>query len=374
MIGYLYLKSEAALVQLQLKENELKEKFPIIEIMRFMGNKKYLIDFIVPEIIKETNIGDTIFDLTAGTQSISYALKKRNQIYSNDVLTSSYTVGKAFVENNKLNLIRPENLRRLKILFDNNLNEKKYSFFYDNYPDTYFSAEQCLEIDSIRYAIDYSFFSDYEKAILLSGLIYSMCYAQSSPGHFAQFMPKDHPRVIKLRKISIFEQFEKKINEIHIVCSKFENKVFNCDYRDIFNKKKYINYIKNTKLFYLDPPYTAEQYSRFYHLLETVVKYDSPDLQHKAKYRTDRFKSAFSYKTKVKEEFEYVLSKISEYKDKKIIISYSNNGLVLESELKNICKKYFTNVSILRKKYDHCTQGKGKIDFVYEILLICNNI
>jgi len=49
---------------------------------------------------------------------------------------------------------------------------------------------------------------------------------------------------------------------------------------------------------YLDPPYTADQYSRFYHLLETLARGDRPGIDSvKARYRSDRFRSAFSLRT-----------------------------------------------------------------------------
>jgi len=33
----------------------------------------------------------------------------------------------------------------------------------------------------------------------------------------------------------------------------------------------------------LDPPYSGEQYSRFYHVLETATKYDNPEIDKELK-------------------------------------------------------------------------------------------
>ena len=84
-----------------------------------------------------------------------------------------------------------------------------------------------------------------------------------------------------------------------LVMNRFNNKSFNLDYKELFK----CNEFKNVSCVYIDTPYTGEQYSRFYHILETVAKYDNPKLEFKAKYRTDRFMSNFSLRSTVKQEF-----------------------------------------------------------------------
>ena len=39
---------------------------------------------------------------------------------------------------------------------------------------------------------------------------------------------------------------------------------------------------------YADPPYTRDHYSRYYHLLDTLLLYDYPDPVGKGQYRLDR--------------------------------------------------------------------------------------
>jgi len=122
---------------------------------------------------------------------------------------------------------------------------------------------------------------------------------------------------------------------------------------------------------YLDSPYSQEQYSRFYHVLETVVKYDNPEVNFKAKYRNDRFQSDFCYKNRVKQEFENIF----EYCEKNkinLVISYSNKG-VLESEtLEKLCREYFTDVEMRAVDYKHSTQGKGTNN-LQELIFCCRS-
>lgn len=319
-----------------------------------MGNKNRLLDCIIPEIEKITNQGDTVCDMMAGTNVIGYALKNRNRIISNDIQHYSYIIGKALVENNDCDVNAEQAAKELTCYYEDNMGNSHFTFFRDNYSDTYFSRKQCIDIDSIRYAIE-NVRNDYIKSLYLCSLMNVMCKVQSTPGHFAQFMPKDHPRIISLREMDVWKLFLEKCNDFcNIVKNNYKNKAYNLDYRELFNK----DIINEVKCFYLDSPYTTEQYSRFYHVLETVTKYDSPELTHKALYRVDRYKSKFCYKSDVKQEFEYIMKFIAE-RGARLVISYSNKGVVSIEELKKLANEYFTKIKVVDIDYAHSTQGKG---------------
>lgn len=327
-----------------------------------MGNKEKLLDYIIPEIEAITLPGDVICDLMAGTNSIGYALKKRNIIISNDIQTYSYVIGQALLSN--YDIPTNEQLKDLiTIKYEENKILKKFSFFQENYTDTYFSEHQCIDIDSIRYSAETlkSPLKDYVLTLLMS----VMCKVQSSPGHFAQFMPKDHKRIIPLREKNVYELFyEKNLDFKNFVQSEYTNKVFNQDYNILLKN----DLIDTVECFYLDSPYTTDQYSRFYHVLETVVKYDYPILEHKAKYRNDRIKSKFSSRNTVKNEFEKIISFVAQNK-KKLVISYSNKGILDSDELIELANRYFNDVKVKFIDYKHSSQGNGNIK-IKEMLLI----
>lgn len=343
-------------------------KLDQIYVTRYMGTKLNLLNFIIPKILKEVETGDTIFDIMAGTQSIGYSLKYNNRIFSNDIQEYSYYIGKALIENNSANISKISAITELKNNYIQNIQNKKFNLFSKTYSDTYFSAMQCDEIDSIRFAIE-KIDDEYKKALYLTCLMYAMGYAQSTTGHFAQYLPPTHGRVIPLRKINIWNVFLDKCDNIKVKFSKFENKCFNNDYKDFFRMPELENFLKQAKLVYVDPPYTAEQYSRFYHILETLVKYDYPEVMAKGKYRKDRYFSGFSQSSKVKDEFQVMIKNFSTYKVK-LAISYSNKGLIPITDITNICHNYYGNVSLSTFNYKHSTQGKGNLK-VKEFLIIC---
>ena len=336
--------------------------YDYVHTIRYMGNKGNILDFLIPEIENITEPGDIICDIMAGTNSIGYALKKRNIIYSNDIQYYSYVIANFMLGNHpipSIDFCHDE----IDSQFDINKIEKKYTFFQSNYTDTYFSGEQCEEIDCLRYAIDQA--GENNRNYYLTLLMSAMCDAQSTTGHFAQYLDKDHRRVKVLRAMSIVDLFYKKMKSFdNFVISKYENRTFNLDYKDLFKLES----MNDVKLFYLDSPYTSDQYSRFYHLLETVCKYDYPELSYKAKYRNDRIQSDFCYKGRVLSEFENIISFCKKH-NAKLVISYSNHGVAAVEDIKTIAQKYYDKVNVKNLDFKHSSQGKGNIK-INEVLFI----
>lgn len=332
-----------------------------------MGNKNKLLNFIIPHILNNSSKNDVICELMAGTSCVSYALKNKRKIYTNDIQYYSYIISNALIKNNSKVISSESAINDLEEKYQMNLKSHKYNFFEKNYSDTYFSSKQCIEIDSIRYAINY--IKDiYIKSLYLVALMHAMCVCEATSGHFAQYLPSDHPRLKKIKCRSIWDEFLKKCNNFKkIVFSKYENKCFNLNYMNLIELPEF----DDVSLVYIDPPYTGEQYSRFYHVLETICKYDNPKLEFKGLYRTDRFTSNFSLKTKAFDEFEKLFSALAS-KNKKIVLSYSTKGLIKEYEMEYLLKKYFKYCETERTSYNHSTQGKGSIH-LEELLFIAYN-
>ena len=327
-----------------------------------MGNKTKLFNFILPKIEDVTEEGDTICDLMCGTSSIGYALSQRNVIISNDFQKSSSVVSEALLLTKNVPTMN-EIHADIDNSFQENMKQQHFNFFYKEYSDTYFAPNQCLQIDSIRFAI--SKVSKNKQSLYLTFLMSAMCKAQSTPGHFAQFLKKDCKRVQPLRRYDLLKLFYEKACEFQTIpISKYKNIVFNKDYNDLLNN----SLLKKVKCFYLDPPYTTDQYSRFYHILETVCLYDSPKTSCKAKYRERRKKSNFCYKNLVYKEFEKVISFAHSNKSS-LIISYSNHGVAVPEKILEIGKKYYNNFSLVFEDYKHSSQGSGSIK-IFECLII----
>lgn len=334
-----------------------------MQTIRYMGNKNRLLNEIIPEIEKITAPGDTICDLMAGTNAVGYALKNRNIIISNDIQYYSFVVSHFLLDNVNYPL-SDEVHDQIDRHFEKNIKDSEFSFFVDNYSETYFSTMQCAEIDSLRYAI--SKVEEKHRYAYLVALMNAMCKAQSSPGHFAQYLDKSNKRVASLRKQSINELFYDKVADFSSVNkSDYENICLNMDYKRLLDEE---GIMKKVDCFYLDSPYTSDQYSRFYHILETVCKYDFPKLSFKARYREDRQRSNFCYKGSVTSEFKNIIE-FAFKNNSNLVISYSNRGVLGQESLMEICAGIYPKVKVKEIQYKHSSQGKGPVG-VKELLFI----
>jgi len=105
-------------------------------VMKYMGSKKAILDFVANELIKLTNPGDILVDLMAGTHTIGYALKKRCKLVANDIQRYSRVIGETLLNYNPeprfegmlLDIFRRffiANMRHLADLFDYGLRREQ---------------------------------------------------------------------------------------------------------------------------------------------------------------------------------------------------------------------------------------------------------
>lgn len=407
-----------------------KNDMDMITIINYQGSKKNLLNFIHSNLDEYINEDDVILDIFSGTSSVAYSYKATNTVYANDAELYGSTIASALLGNkvfddinDKINgylakynnpssmysewidkereLIEANDIDGLIGLYDRiptvwKNGEKyfdsnnEYSLFMKYYSTSYFGIKQARDIDSLRFSIE---FCD-SKEVLLSCLFYAMkeCVF-SKDGHMAQPLDlrKNEKRLFKLRKKDVVQLFFEKLEDFKddkFVKTSRNNKVFNLDYQNLID-----NYeeIKNVTVIYADPPYTDMQYSRYYHLLNTVIEYDYPDLTisnggyTKGLYLDNRFQSQLSKKSTCLNAME----KLIEY-------SYRNNILLAISfayprnvnrqktdryvmnidDLIDVCKKYYSADRVVVKKqdYKHSNNRNSESKRVLEYLIICERV
>lgn len=246
--------------QRTLFKTEQKNDTFNIESRRYIGSKSKLSDWIMYLINNEIKEKlETFADVFAGTASVTKAsLKYFDKIITNDFLHANNVIYKAFFENSlwdrqKLNEII-ENFNNL---------ETKYiseNYFSKNFGGKFYHENTAKKIGHIRNEIENlkSELNDKEYNILLTSLIYTIDKIANTVGHFDAY-----------RKIKISEpKFQLKL----IKPFKTEKvEIYKEDANQLVRKIK-------TDVAYIDPPYNSRQYSRFYHLYETLIKWDNPKL------------------------------------------------------------------------------------------------
>jgi adenine-specific DNA-methyltransferase len=312
--------------------------------VRYLGNKARLVDKI--EIfLKENNVTGSVFcDLFSGTGTVSDYFKDRYRIIANDFMTYAkiLTLAKLknenvpeFINFNKKYKTNPFDYFNNKyyILKENSFVAKTYTPLADR---RFLTTENGIKIDGIRQDIENFYMleilKENEYFFLLASLVESVTKFSNTSGTYEAFLKKWDPRSLKDFIITPLEMRHTKINTNNTVFSNDSNQLI----REITGD-----------ILYIDPPYTVTEYSSAYHLLETVVRYDFPEVAGiTARRQKERKLSNYTRKLAL-DTFEDLIRQ-AEFKH--IIISYSNESIISIDDLVLMLKKYAINNYISIKR------------------------
>lgn len=387
--------------------NELKFDYKIIsnDIQKYSNLiNKILLSSTINKTIMEVSIKNDILENESYKKNISYLsnifkeqLEKEREIIKNNnfELLAEFISSQLFYDGT--NYIKGINLEFDKV-YENVLkffniknieqikkNREYYMLFSLYYLNGYFSLFQCNVIDSVRYAID-KIDNEEKKQYLLFLLLHAISEVTCSVGkQFAQPLKlKDKnlkikelsaKRCIRDWKLDIIEKMENMHEKFskEIKVGLYINEVYNLEIDSLLFMLKE----KKGLIYYLDPPYTIEHYSRFYHVLEVLVDYNYPKLEKRiikgreqllnGRYPINRFQSPLSIISKAKEQFERMFKSISE-SESKLVLSYSdaeNEGrsrVVTRNDLIKLLEKYFKKVEIYEIEHNYKKLNKDELN------------
>jgi len=336
--------------------------------MKYIGNKKRLLDFIDTVVVSENLPNAGIFiDIFTGTTNVAqYYKKKGYQIITNDFMTYSYIFQQVYIKNNcypkfenlmKIKYINPKiglflskkEPLDLVLKYLNKLPEKE-GFIFENYAPggsfnrQFFSNENAKKIDVLRNEIELwkneNIINEVEFYILLASLIDAADFVANISGTYGAYL--------KIWRSMALKKIEMKPPAI--IEGTLKHEIFKYDSNDLIRKIK-------GDILYVDPPYNARQYAPNFHVLETIACWDNPVIKGKTGLRPyENQKSLFSQKTKCKQVF----SDLIEHAEVKfILVSYNNEGIIPDHYIKEVLnqkgklKTFFKEYRRFRTEKDH---------------------
>ncbi len=321
---------------------------------RYIGNKYKLTNWIF-SILNKERYGYSFADIFAGTGVVGATASRHfTKIILNDFLHSNHIIYKAFFakgtwsEKKIRALISSYNLIPAGRLSEN--------YFSKHFGGKYFSNNSAKVIGFIRQNIEEikPRLTQKEYSILIASLLYSADKIANTVGHYDAYFKNRllrdnfHMRMIyptPIKSLSIFQE-----DASHLV------------------KKIKVDVV------YIDPPYNSRQYSRFYHILETLVKWDSPNLYGEA-LKPPRENMSDYCRESAKSRFAELIKDINA---KYIAVSYNNtynskshssqNKITLE-EIKNILSEK-GQTKIFEKNYRYFNTGNTNFNNHKEYLFV----
>ncbi|KKR00606.1 MAG: D12 class N6 adenine-specific DNA methyltransferase [Candidatus Nomurabacteria bacterium GW2011_GWD2_39_12] len=336
----------------QVKENHIQ-----LHNRRYIGNKHKLIEWIFSIINKECG-GNSFADVFAGTGVVSaVATKHFKKILLNDFLHSNYIIYRAFFgkeawDKNKIDNI----IKSYNNIYGGDLED---NYFSKNFGGKFFSNNSAKIIGFIRENIEENKnnLTEREYFMLIASLLYTADKIANTVGHFDAYFKKDFVNdsffmkpidPIDTQEISIFQE------DTNVLAKKIKADVV-----------------------YIDPPYNSRQYSRFYHVLETLTKWDKPKLYGVA-LKPDPENMSDYCRANAKEKFAELVRDIDA---QFLVVSYNNtydsksnsskNKITLQEIEKILQAKGKTKV--FEKNYKHFNAGNTNFNNHKEYLFVTKN-
>ena len=245
-----------------------------------------------------------------------------------------------------------------------------YNLCSITYADGYFGLLQSIEIDSARYALDHAYTHGVINNDQFRWLLIALCQAAgriaSTTGHFAQFLSVNANNLstyIGQRNKSFRDTWMQCLQHLRPVGSglwRKKNRVFNRESLSLLGILR-TNKVRPA-IIYADPPYTDDQYSRYYHVWETLVKYDYPRSEGAGRYRPDRFQTPFSRVEDVGWAFTELIRR-SAALGADLVLSYPKSGLLHRAGhmVPSLMAPYYSKIALaLEFPHKHSTMGASK--------------
>jgi adenine-specific DNA-methyltransferase len=239
----------------------------------------------------------------------------------------------------------------------------KMPLIASTYSGTYFGVRQALSLDNLRQSIqtarNIGLLSKWQFSAALTAVLSAASAVVHSAGkHFAQPLNSGSSKNSRFLERRLLDDRTMSVEkEFLLACRKINDHASLPNKGHMAFKMTAESFMSNetnpADLYYLDPPYTAQQYSRFYHLLETICTYEFPQLLHDGKlttglYPNQRYKSDFSSRTKAAMAFGKLIEGAKK-RNAGVLISYSkstedsqgNARMISLDHLVKICKDSF---------------------------------
>lgn len=298
--------------------------------MRYIGSKTKLLGFI-EGVIKEKcgDISQMVFcDLFAGTCSVSRHFKPLcKHIITNDLELYSHVLALNYVCNNvevdyQDLFAKMNNLTPVVGKITENFSP------HGQYGRKFFTTQNATKIDAIRQEIEN--YTGPEKNLLLCSLIESADIIANTTGVYGAYLKEFNSRAQQAFILKPYLFAKGATSDCH-----------NEDANSVIEKI-------SGDILYLDPPYNTRQYSSNYHILNYICSYDfqikknlnkqtGQQEESKTGLSEDYNRSDYSSRANAAASLDSLIAKS---KFKYIFMSYNNEGLISQQEVKNIFSKY----------------------------------
>jgi adenine-specific DNA-methyltransferase len=280
-------------------------------MIKYLGSKRLLVPAIV-RVAKALPGVSRVLDLFSGTSRVGHALKREGfDVVANDHLAYAATLARCYVQADAVRWREPAErlLRELAAL------PASPGYFTETFCERsrFFQPRNGARVDAIRESIAARGLDPELEAIALVSLMEAADRVDSTTGVQMAYLKQWAPRAanpLELRVPAILPGGGLALElEAEVAAGEVE-----------------------VDLAYLDPPYNQHRYVGNYHIWETLVRWDKPEVYGVAckSVASRDVSSPFNSKRQIRDGFARVLDRV---RAKHLLVSFSDEGYLGRDEL-----------------------------------------
>jgi len=283
-------------------------------VIKYIGSKRVLVPWIV-ETIHGLARARTVLDLFSGTARVGHALKRAGlEVTANDHNAYAAVLGRCYVGADARKLRRPAEqlVRELARV------RPRAGWFTETYCERsrYFQPHNGAKIEAIRTAIARKGLAPALEAVLLTSLMEAADRVDSTVGLQMAYLKQWAPRS--------YNALELRVPDV-------------LDGAGAASELDAIEAVRAGRwdVIYLDPPYNQHKYLGNYHVWETLVRWDEPEVYGVACKRTDcrTRRSAFNSRVTIAGALAEI---VAAARARWLVVSFSDEGFVDRAAMRAI--------------------------------------
>lgn len=277
-------------------------------LIKYLGSKRTLLPRIV-ELVRSLPEVRSIIDLFSGTSRVGHALKGAGfQVFANDHNAYAECLGRCYVQSD-----RDDHLKDVqRLVSELNALSGKPGYFTETFCEKsrFFMPKNGARVDAMRDRIEELAVSDELKSILLVSLMEAADRVDSTTGVQMAYLKSWAPRAsndIQLRVPDVLPRAAAGKGHAYGLDALRAVEVLEAD------------------VAYIDPPYNQHKYLGNYHIWESLVLWDRPEVYGVACKRIDcRDRgSVFNSRPNARAAFNEIVEKV---RARFLVVSFSNEG------------------------------------------------
>jgi adenine-specific DNA-methyltransferase len=287
-------------------------------MIKYLGSKRALLGLIT-DTVAQASPGGTVLDLFSGTSRVGHALKKRGyRVVANDHNSYAHVLARCYVAADlddvrtaAESLVREFNgLRGMPGYFTETFCEKS----------RFFQPKNGARIDAIREAIVRKSLPPDLEAVMLVSLMEAADRVDSTTGVQMAYLKQWAPRASNDLALRMPDVLPRPAGGKCAALNLDAAEAARCSPVD---------------LAYVDPPYNQHSYLGNYHVWESLVRWDKPEVYGVACKRADcrQRRSAFNSRPRFRDTMAEMLTAIQA---NVIVVSFSNEGYLDRPEMESL--------------------------------------